>query len=94
MRSFLCRASVVCLNYDAFHQAWSNIQEGFGVRDGHGRLKSNLFEDSRPQDLLVNVVVEPPGGYAPIVGEVQIHQKDILVLKEVRTRTVPRSLPT
>ena len=85
-RSFLCRASVVCLNYDAFHHAWSSIEEGFDVREGHGRLKNNLNEDSRPQDLLVNVVIEPPGCW-PIVGEVQIHQKGILVLKEVRART-------
>ena len=78
-------ASVVCLNFDAFQQAWTNIQEAFDVREGHGRLKNNLFESSRPQDLLVNVLVEPVG-FASIVGEVQIHQKDIILLKEVRSR--------
>ena len=38
-----CRASVVCLNYDAFHQAWLVIEQGFDVRAGHGRLKNNMF---------------------------------------------------
>ena len=52
------------------------------MREGHGRLKNNLFEAGRPQDLLINVVVEPPD-YQPIVGEVQIHHKDIILLKEV-----------
>ena len=63
-------ASVVCLDYNAFAEAWSRIREGFHVREGHGRLKNNLFAEMRPPDLLVNVVVEPPQ-YFPIIAEVQ-----------------------
>ena len=36
---------------------------------------------ARPQDLLVNCVVEPPG-YLPVTAEVQIHLLDTIVLKE------------
>ena len=64
-------ASVVCLDFNAFAEAWSRIREGFRVREGHGRLKNNLFAEMRPPDLLVNVVVERPG-YFPIIGEVQV----------------------
>ena len=52
------------------------------MRPGHGRLKNNLFVEAlRPPDLLVNVVVEPPGSH-PLVGEVQIHLREVLLLKE------------
>ena len=46
------------------------------------RLKNNLWtEAERPPDMLLNVVVEPPG-MPSIVGEVQLHLREILVLKE------------
>ena len=40
-----------------------------------------FVEAERPPDVLVNVLVEPPGMLA-IVGEVQLHMRDILLLKE------------
>ena len=78
----LLRASVILGGFGAFADAWSTLSDGFGVKDGHGRLKNNLWtEAERPPDVLVNVVVEPPG-MPPIVGEVQLHLREILVLKE------------
>ena len=61
---------MACSDYDAFAAAWARIKDTFNVREGHGRLKNNLFDPSRPPDLLVNVIVEPPG-YFSVVGEVQ-----------------------
>ena len=78
----LLRASVILGGFDAFADAWSKLSRGFDVEEGHGRLKNNLWtEAERPPDMLVNVVVEPPG-MPPIVGEVQLHLREILVLKE------------
>ena len=78
----LLRASVILGDFDAFADAWSTLSDGFDVKDGHGRLKNNLWtEAERPPDMLVNVVVEPPG-MPSIVGEVQLHLREILVLKE------------
>ena len=78
----LLRASVILGGFDAFADAWSTLSGGFDVEEGHGRLKNNLWtEAERPPDVLVNVVVEPPG-MPPIVGEVQLHLREILVLKE------------
>ena len=78
----LLRASVILGGFDAFADAWSTLSSGFDVEEGHGRLKNNLWtEAERPPDMLVNVVVEPPG-MPPIVGEVQLHLREILVLKE------------
>ena len=79
----LLRASVILGDFDAFADAWSTLSDGFDLQDGHGRLKNNLWTDAeRPPDMLVNVVVEPPGDIPPIVGEVQLHLREILVLKE------------
>ena len=78
----LLRASVVCLTMDDFSSAWATLASGFDVREGHGRLKNNLTSQvPRPPDLLVNVVVEPPGCHS-LMGEVQIHLRDVLLLKE------------
>ena len=78
----LLRASVILGDFDAFADAWSTLSDGFDVKDGHGRLKNNLWtEAERPPDMLLNVVVEPPG-MPSIVGEVQLHLREILVLKE------------
>ncbi len=78
----LLRASIVCRTMDDFSSAWNTLSSGFDVRPGHGRLKNNLFVEAlRPPDLLVNVVVEPPGSH-PLVGEVQIHLREVLLLKE------------
>ena len=79
----LLRASVILGGFDAFADAWSTLSDGFDLHDGHGRLKNNLWTDAeRPPDMLVNVVVEPPGDIPPIVGEVQLHLREILALKE------------
>ena len=79
----LLRASVILGGFDAFADAWSTLSDGFDLQDGHGRLKNNLWTDAeRPPDMLVNVVVEPPGDIPPIVGEVQLHLREILALKE------------
>ena len=79
----LLRASVILGGVDALAGAWSTLSEGFDVKDGHGRLKNNLWtEAERPPDMLVNVVVEPPDNMPSIVGEVQLHLREILVLKE------------
>ena len=79
----LLRASVILGDFDAFADAWSTLSDGFDLQDGHGRLKNNLWTDAeRPPDMLVNVVVEPPGDIPPIVGEVQLHLREILALKE------------
>ena len=60
----LLRASIVCRTMDDFSSAWNTLSSGFDVRPGHGRLKNNLFVEAlRPPDLLVNVVVEPPGSH-------------------------------
>ena len=65
-----------------FAEAWSVLSAGFDVKDGHGRVKTNLWTSAeRPPDVLVNVVVEPPDSM-PTVGEVQLHLREILVLKE------------
>ena len=80
---------MVCLNYDAFHHAWVTIEQGFDVREGHGRFKNNLFADNRPPDLLVNVVVKAPNCF-PVIGEIQLHLHSILLLKEVRTAHASR----
>ena len=78
----LLRASVILGGFDAFADAWSTLSGGFDVEQGHGRLKNNLWtEAERPPDVLANVVIEPPG-MPPIVGEVQLHLREILVLKE------------
>ena len=78
----LLRASVIVGGFDAFADAWSTLSDGFDVKDGHGRLKNNLWtEAERPPDMLLNVVVESPG-MPSIVGEVQLHLREILVLKE------------
>ena len=78
----LLRASVILGGFDAFADALTTLSGGFDVEEGHGRLKNNLWtEAERPPDVLVNVVVEPPG-MPPIVGEVQLHLREILVLKE------------
>ena len=46
--------------------------------------QNNLFTAApRPPDLLVNVMIRPPG-HCPVIGEVQVHLLDILHLKEVR----------
>ena len=69
--------------FDAFANAWSTLSNGFDIKEGHGRLKNNLWtEVERPPDMLVNVVVEPPDNMPCIVGEVQLHLREILVLKE------------
>ena len=86
-------ASVVCLDYNAFAEAWSRIHEGFHVREGHGRLKNNLFAEMRPPDLLVNVVVEPPG-YFPITGEVQVRSRYNASLPEPQTLVRPLADPS
>ena len=79
----LLRASVILGDFDAFADAWSTLSDGFDLQDGHGRLKNNLWTDAeRPPDMLVNVVVEPPDNMPSIVGEVQLHLREILVLKE------------
>ena len=78
----LLRASVILGGFDAFADALTTLSGGFDVEEGHGRLKNNLWtEAERPPDMLANVVVEPPG-MPPIVGEVQLHLREILVLKE------------
>ena len=65
-----------------FAEAWSALSAGFDVKDGHGRVKTNLWTSAeRPPDVLVNVVIEPPDSM-PTVGEVQLHLREILVLKE------------
>ena len=73
---------MVCRDYDGFHQAWTRIRERFGLCEGHGRLKNNLFDGMRPPDLLLNLVVEAPGMFA-IIAEVQVHLLQIILLKEV-----------
>ena len=79
----LLRATIVCRTMDDFSSAWNALASSFDVRAGHGRLKNNLFTDAqRPPDLLVNVIVEPPGRLHAIVAEVQIHLRDVLLLKE------------
>ena len=66
-----------------FAEAWSVLSAGFDVKDGHGRVKTNLWTSAeRPPDVLVNVVIEPPDNMPSIVGEVQLHLREILVLKE------------
>ena len=82
-------ASIVCRDFDGFHQAWTRIKERFVVREGHGRLKNNLFDGMRPPDLLLNLVVEPPGMFA-IIAEVQVHLLQIILLKEVSCARVSR----
>ena len=79
----LLRASVIVGGFDAFANAWSTLSNGFDIKEGHGRLKNNLWtEVERPPDMLVNVVIEPPDNMPSIVGEVQLHLREILVLKE------------
>ena len=51
------------------------------MKDGHGRLKNNLWTEAERPPTCSNVVVEPPG-MPSIVGEVQLHLREILVLKE------------
>lgn len=78
----LLRASVVARCFDTLADAWSQLEAGFDVRDGHGRLKNNLWtEAERPPDVLINLLVVPPA-MPPIVAEVQLHLREILVLKE------------
>ena len=84
---------MVCLDYNAFAEAWGRIREGFRVREGHGRLKNNLFAEMRPPDLLVNVVVEPPG-YFPITGEVQVRSRDSTRLPEAQSLLRPLTDPS
>lgn len=109
----LLRASVVARCFDTLADAWSQLEAGFDVRDGHGRLKAsareraarllwltalaqnNLWtEAERPPDVLINLLVAPPA-MPPIVAEVQLHLREILVLKEsalhVRMRARARS---
>ena len=74
------RATVVCGTAEHLMQAWSAIEEEFNVKKT-GRLKANWKATSRPPDMLVNVHVEFPG-FMPLVGEIQIHYRPILVLKE------------
>ena len=81
----LLRASVICGSVDALADAWSTLAGGFDVRDGRGRLKNNLWSEAeRPPDLLANLVVEPPRGAPPVVGEVQLQLREIVVMKETR----------
>ena len=84
---------MVCLDYNAFAEAWSRIHEGFGVREGRGRLKNNLFAEMRPPDLLVNVVVERPG-YFPITGEVQVRPRYGTKLPEAQILLRPLTDPS
>ena len=78
----LLRATIACRTMDDLSSAWNALASGFDVRAGHGRLKNNLFTDAqRPPDLLVNVIVEPPGRLHALVGEIQIHLRDVLLLK-------------
>ena len=78
----LVRASIVCADMDGAVAAWQDVEQGFGVRDGHGRLKNNWFtREPRPPDMLVNVVVDVPDAPS-ITGEIQIHLHDILLAKE------------
>ena len=52
----LLRASVILGDFDAFADAWSTLSDGFDVKDGHGRLKNNLWtEAERPPDMLLNL---------------------------------------
>ena len=68
----MLRATVVCDDMDTFDGAYERLVSAFSLSDERGRLKNNLFTDeTRPPDLLLNVVVQPPG-YASVMGEVQV----------------------
>ena len=52
----MLRASVVCTSMDGVADAWKRIssEDGFDVREGHGRLKNNwLTTEPRPPDQCV-----------------------------------------
>ena len=80
----LLRGSVVCADFDLVALAWTLISDehGFDVRPDHGRLKNNLLTtEARPPDMLINVSVDLPG-ITSMMGEIQIHLRDIITAKE------------
>ena len=42
------RASIICQNFDELDRAWTLVERGFGVREGHGRLKVSESCERRP----------------------------------------------
>ena len=79
------RAKIEAPNGDAFSDATDAIVSTFDVREGNGRFKNNLMtEKHQPPNLLLNLVVCPPGGMPPITAEVQIYLRDIEKLVEHR----------
>ena len=79
------RAKIEAPNGDSFADATDAIMSTFDVREGNGRFKNNLMtEKHQPPNLLLNLVVCPPGGMPPITAEVQIYLRDIEKLVEHR----------
>ena len=59
------------------------VTHGSGLCCATCRLKNNFRStQNRPPDILINVVVEGDG-FAPLVGEIQIHLRSVLILKEM-----------
>ena len=83
----ILRGMIVCGTPAQLWAAWCAVRDGFDVREGHGRLKNNFrLKDGevrlkKPPDMLINVVVEKEG-CMPVVGEIQIHYRPTLELKE------------
>ena len=78
------RAMVVCGTPEQLWATWRAIRDGFDVRDGNGRVKNNFAPKNtfKPPDMLLNIVVGFDGYGMPVVGEIQLHYRPILELKE------------
>ena len=77
------RAKIVAPNGETFAEATAAIMSTFQVHEGNGRFKNNLMtEKHQPPNLLINVVLRPPGGMPPITAEIQIYLRSTEELDE------------
>ena len=78
------RAKLTAPDGASFAKATETIMSAFDVREGNGRFKNNLLvEKHQPPNVLMNLVLRPPGQPA-ITAEVQIYLFKIETMTEHR----------
>lgn len=87
------RCTVDCKNGRSVWKTFQEMQAGFDLREGNGRLKNNMKPENnnmgmgaaaKPPDMLANVILKPNKEFGityPMVVEVQIHLREINHLK-------------
>lgn len=87
------RCTVDCATPKVMWQTFCQMQNGFELKEGNGRLKNNMNprinsmamgDDAKPPDMLANVILAPNEEFGisySLVVEVQIHLREINELK-------------